>query len=298
MASIETWQVDGLKSLSHSQFSAYNECNLKWKLRYIDKLSKSSGSIHTIFGSAMHTTIQAYLTEMYGTSIVAAEALNLEDMLKNEMVKEFTQIREKHNVDVCNQKDLTEFYEDGVAIIEHFKKHRGKYFMKKNYELVGIELPIFMKLQEGVEFRSYLDVVIRNKISGAIKIIDLKTSTRSWTDFHKKNFYKTSQLVLYKQKYSEAYGIPLDKITVEFLILKRKIAKNSDFPISRLQRFEPANGKPTVNKVDKAFTEFRELILDSKGDYKTDRNYNASPGRACTFCEFLNTEHCKWGKKL
>ena len=170
--------------------------------------------------------------------------------------------------------------------------------MKKNYELVGIELPIFMKLQEGVEFRSYLDVVIRNKINGRIKIIDLKTSTRSWTDYHKKNFYKTSQLVLYKQKYSEAYNVPLDMISVEFLILNRKIAKNPDFPISRLQRFEPANGKPTVNKVNKAFTEFRELILDSKGDYKTDRSYYASPGKACTFCEFLNTEHCKWGKKL
>ena len=246
----------------------------------------------------MHTTIQTYLTEMYGTSIVAAESLDLEDMLKKEMIKEFTQIRDKHNVDVCNQKELTEFYEDGVAIIDHFKKHRGKYFMKKNYELIGIELPIFMKLQEGVEFRSYLDVVIKNKISGAIKIIDLKTSTRSWTDFQKKNFYKTSQLVLYKQKYSEAYGVPLDKITVEFLILKRKIAKNSDFPISRLQRFEPANGKPTVNKLDKAFTEFRELIFDSKGEYRTDREYNASPGNACRFCEFYKTEHCKWGKVL
>ena len=287
-----------MKSLSHSQFSAYNECNLKWKLRYIDKLSKSSGSIHTIFGSAMHTTIQTYLTEMYENSIVSADKIDLFDLLKNEMVKEFTNIREQHNVDVCDQADLSEFYQDGVAILEYFKKHRGKYFMKKNYELVGIELPIFMKLQDGVEFRSYLDVVIRNKINGRIKIIDLKTSTRSWTDFHKKNFYKTSQLVLYKQKYSEAYGVPLDKISVEFLILKRKVAKKSDWPISRLQRFEPANGKPTINKVDKAFTEFRELILDSKGDYITNRNYNASPGRACTFCEFLNTEHCKWGKKL
>jgi len=287
-----------LKSLSHSQFSAYNECNLKWKLRYIDKLSKSSGSIHTIFGSAMHTTIQTYLTEMYENSIVSADKIDLFDLLKNEMVKEFTNIREQHNVDVCDQADLSEFYQDGVAILEYFKKHRGKYFMKKNYELVGIELPIFMKLQDGVEFRSYLDVVIRNKINGRIKIIDLKTSTRSWTDFHKKNFYKASQLVLYKQKYSEAYGVPLDKISVEFLILKRKVAKKSDWPISRLQRFEPANGKPTINKVDKAFTEFRELILDSKGDYITNRNYNASPGRACTFCEFLNTEHCKWGKKL
>ena len=42
---------DSMKSISHSQFSAYNECNLKWKLRYIDKLSKFSGSIHTVFGT-------------------------------------------------------------------------------------------------------------------------------------------------------------------------------------------------------------------------------------------------------
>ena len=65
--------------------------------------------------------------------------------------------------------------------------------MKKNYELVGIEVPIFMNVQEGVQLKSFLDVVIRNKVSGRITIIDLKTSTRSWTDFHKKNFYKKAQ---------------------------------------------------------------------------------------------------------
>ena len=90
----------------------------------------------------------------------------------------------------------------------------------------------------------------------------------------------------------------MDKITVEFLILKRKIAKQSDFPISRLQRFEPSNGRPSINKTMKAFTEFREAIYDEEGNHKTNREYNASPGKACTFCEFYNTEHCKWGKKL
>jgi hypothetical protein len=287
-----------LKSLSHSQFSAYNECNLKWKLRYIDKLSLGSGSIHTIFGSAMHTVIQSYLTQFYDNSIKDAENLPLELMLKNEMVNEFTKIREQHNMDVCNQKDLSEFYEDGVAIIKDFKKHRAKYFMKKNYELVGTELPIFTKLQDGVEFRSFLDVVIKNKINDNIRIIDLKTSTRSWTNYHKKNFYKTSQLILYKQFYSDKFDVPLDKISVEFLILKRKIMKNPDFPISRLQRFEPANGNVTLNKVNNAFTEFRGLVFETNGDYNTDRNYPAKPGSACTFCEFYNTEHCKWGKKL
>ena len=89
---------NSMKSISHSQFSAYNECNLKWKLRYIDKLSKFSGSIHTVFGTAMHTTIQAYLTEFYNKSIKSADSMDLVTMLKEEMIKEFTQIREQHKV--------------------------------------------------------------------------------------------------------------------------------------------------------------------------------------------------------
>jgi predicted nucleic-acid-binding Zn-ribbon protein len=287
-----------MKSISHSQFTAYNECNLKWKLRYIDKLSLSGGNIHTLFGSAMHTVLQEYLTTMYNKSIVEAEKLKLDVMLKEQMIKEFNIIRARWKMIPCEQKDMVEFYQDGVEIIKHFKKHRNKYFMKKNYELVGVEVPIFMNIQEGVQLKSFLDVVIRNKVSGRITIIDLKTATRGWWDYQKKDFYKKSQLLMYKQFYSEKFDVSLDKIDVYFLILKRKIAKKSDFPISRLQKFEPAHGKPSVNKTMKAFHEFRELIFDSKGEYRTDRDYAAKPGSACKFCEFYDTEHCEWGKIL
>ena len=287
-----------MKSISHSQFTAYNECNLKWKLRYIDKLSLSGGNIHTLFGSAMHTVLQEYLTTMYNKSIVEAERLKLDVMLKEQMIKEFNIIRARWKMIPCEQKEMVEFYQDGVEIIKHFKKHRNKYFMKKNYELVGIEVPIFMNVQEGVQLKSFLDVVIRNKVSGRITIIDLKTSTRSWTDFHKKNFYKKAQLLMYKQFYSEKFDVPLENIDVYFLILKRKIAKKSDWPISRLQKFEPAHGKPSVNKTMKAFNDFRELIFDSKGNHRIDRQYPAKPGSACKFCEFYDTEHCEWGKIL
>ena len=287
-----------MKSISHSQFTAYNECNLKWKLRYIDKLSLSGGNIHTLFGSAMHTVLQEYLTTMYNKSIVEAEKLKLDVMLKEQMIKEFNTIRARWKIIPCEQKDMVEFYQDGVEIIKHFKKHRNKYFMKKNYELVGVEVPIFMNIQEGVQLKSFLDVVIRNKVSGRITIIDLKTATRGWWDYQKKDFYKKSQLLMYKQFYSDKFDVSLDKIDVYFLILKRKIAKKSDFPISRLQKFEPAHGKPSVNKTMKAFHEFRELIFDSKGEYRTNRDYAAKPGSACKFCEFYDTEHCKWGKIL
>ena len=287
-----------MRSISHSQFTAYNECNLKWKLRYIDKLSLSGGNIHTLFGSAMHTVLQEYLTTMYNKSIVEAERLKLDVMLKEQMIKEFNIIRARWKKIPCEQKEMIEFYQDGIEIIKHFRKHRNKYFMKKNYELVGIEVPIFMNIQEGVQLKSFLDVVIRNKVSGRITIIDLKTATRGWWDYQKKDFYKKSQLLMYKQFYSEKFDVSLDKIDVYFLILKRKIAKKSDFPISRLQKFEPAHGKPSVNKTMKAFHEFRELIFDSKGNHRIDREYVAKPGSACKFCEFYDTEHCKWGKIL
>ena len=167
-----------MKSISHSQFTTYNDCNLKWKLRYVDELSLFGGNIYTLFGSAMHTVIQSYLNEMYNKSIVSADKLLLDDMLKEEMVKEFNEIKEKWGVLPCEQKDMIEFYQDGLEIIKHFRKHRNRYFTKNNYELVGVEVPIFTTVQEGVEFRSYLDIVLRNKISGDIIIIDLKTATQ------------------------------------------------------------------------------------------------------------------------
>ena len=128
-----------MKSISHSQFTAYNECNLKWKLRYIDKLSLSGGNIHTLFGSAMHTVLQEYLTTMYNKSIVEAEKLKLDVMLKEQMIKEFNTIRARWKIIPCEQKDMVEFYQDGVEIIKHFRKHLGLIPIM-NYQILKIRL--------------------------------------------------------------------------------------------------------------------------------------------------------------
>ena len=284
--------------ISHSQFTTYNDCNLKWKLRYIDKLGTFVGNIHTLFGTAMHTVIQDYLSVMYNKSIVEADKLDMETKLKDEMISEFTKIKNSQNVLPCSQEDLMEFYQDGVSILQHFRKYRNKYFMKQNWELIGVEVPILKKIQTGVDMKGYLDVVLRNKISGRVVIIDLKTATRGWTDYQKKDFNKKSQLLLYKKYYSELFDVPLDKIDVMFLILKRKIAKNPDFPITRLQKFEPANGIPSINKTMKKFEDFRTGVFDYKGIYLLERTFAAKPGKVCKFCEFYDTEHCKWGKIL
>ena len=42
----------------------------------------------------------------------------------------------------------------------------------------------------------------------------------------------------------------MDKIRVEFQILKRKINEDWDFPIPRISTHVPVNGKPSINKLE------------------------------------------------
>jgi ATP-dependent helicase/DNAse subunit B len=48
----------GFNSISYSQFSTYNSCPFRWKLDKIDGLKEREGSINTLFGEAIHLTLQ------------------------------------------------------------------------------------------------------------------------------------------------------------------------------------------------------------------------------------------------
>ena len=48
--------------VSFSQYSMWSSCPQQYKLSYIDGLSQSTSNIHSVFGSAMHETLQEYLS--------------------------------------------------------------------------------------------------------------------------------------------------------------------------------------------------------------------------------------------
>ena len=51
--------------VSFSQYAMWSGCPQQYKLSYIDELAQSGGSIHTIFGTAMHETLQEYLDKCF-----------------------------------------------------------------------------------------------------------------------------------------------------------------------------------------------------------------------------------------
>ena len=287
-----------MKRISYSQYSQWDVCPWKWKLNYVDKLSTFTDNIHTLFGTSMHEVLQTYLTVMYEDTIKMADALPLQEMLLKRMKTNYTQIMGRNGGEVfVEQTEMEEFYQHGLLILEWFKKKRGSYFSKKGYELVGIEVPIDYKMNDGVKFIGYIDVLIHDTVRDRYKIIDIKTSTMGWNKYQKADKNKTDQLLLYKNFWGLQNDVPLDKIDVEYFIVKRKLYEKVDFPQRRVQTFTPANGKPSINKVVNNVNRFVEdCFVDDEHNISINYMKNPSP-KNCRFCEFNQTEHCDAGVK-
>ena len=295
------------KNISYSQMSIFRGCPHRWKLQYKDKIKRFTSSIHTVFGTAMHESMQYYLDYAYEKSFAAADRnIDLKEDFQGRYISEY-QVQYKKNNDshFSDATEMREFFEDGVAILEWFKKKRSRYFSKKGTYLVGCEIPIVVapnKMLNNVLYMGYLDVVTYHEATDTFKIIDIKTSTRGWRDQDKKNEDKQFQLLLYKQYFSEQYGIPLDKIEIEFFIVKRKVLDWDDEKLMsphqayRVQTFTPPSGKIKLGRAKKAINDFINECFNSSGKIK-DKDYPKSPSKwNCNFCPYKeDKENCGEG---
>ena len=273
--------------ISYSQFSQWDKCPQMWKLNYVDKVGTFTGNIYTIFGTAVHEVIQAYLVCYYERTIKEADALPLVDILKYRLEENFKKSKAIHKDEFeVTKEEMVEFFNDGIKIIEEFKKRKSSYFPKKNTELVGIEIGLCFDLPKEMRFNGYMDVVLHNKNTGRIKIIDIKTATMGWNKYQKADKNKTNQLLLYKYFFSQQREIPIDKIDIEYLILKRRLYENMDFPQKRIQTFSPASGKPSINKVMNRLDEFITDCFDENGMLIEKDYFKNVSTKNCKYCEF------------
>jgi len=285
------------KNISHSQMSIYRGCQYRWKLQYKDKIRRFTSSIHTVFGTAIHEVIQHYLDVAYEKSFAFADRdIDMEDLFQEKFIGEYQkQYKSNKNEHFSSATEMREFFEDGIGILNWFKKKRSAYFNKKGTYLVGCEIPIIIspnKMYNNVLYMGYLDVVTYHEETNTFKIIDIKTSTRGWRDQDKKNEDKQFQLLLYKQFFSEQYHIPLENINIEFFIVKRKVLDWDDEKLMsphqayRVQTFTPPSGKIKLNRAKEAVNNFIVECFNTNNEIK-DKPYDKSPSKwNCNFCPY------------
>lgn len=284
------------KSISYSQFSIWKQCPHKWELMYKDGHSAYTPTIHTVFGTSLHETLQHYLTVMYEESGAAADRINIEEYFETKFREVYlSEYKVNKSVHFSSAVEMREFFDDGIAILNYIKKKRGQYFSIKNYHLVGCELPLTITPDErykNVILKGYIDLILYNENTNKLKIYDIKTSTRGWNEATKKDEDKQFQVLFYKHYYGKQFNIPEENIDVEFFIVKRKIWEESEFPQSRVQEFSPASGKIKIKKAVTALTQFIEECFEPTGGYKPT-HHRTNPGKSCQYCPFNdNKELC------
>ena len=273
-------------------------CPHQYKLAYVDKLKPKDTSIHLIFGTAIHDTIQQWLDKHYNEKkTLKSKVFDMHDVFKTRLLSLFKEsIIVNKDTDertyLCDPDTLKEFYLEGCAILDHVKTYRNEFFPKNGYRLIGCEVPLEMQLTDGINFIGYIDIVVEHTATKKIFIFDLKTSKKGWF-FEKKDPKKTNQLLLYKQFYSQLFDIPEAQIEVEFLILKRQVDEDSQWGNKRIARFSPSHGTVSMKK---ATTHFRTFIesFHPDGTPKLEMFSPTPSADACRFCPFKdNKELCE-----
>jgi len=275
------------KTVSYSQYSMYKNCQYQWYLSYVKKLQPFKPSIHLIFGTAFHETVQNYIQTMFDKSGAEADKIHLPTYFKTKLIGLY-QAHSAHG-HFSTPEELTEFYDDAVAILEYFKSKRSLYFTKKNTKLIGIELPILEPVVEGmdtVKIKGFIDLVTYNKTVDKYTIYDFKTSTRGWSDYEKKDQTKINQILLYKRFFSQKLKVSEDKIDVQFFIVRRKINEEAEYVAKRIQEFIPANGTKKVKDAVEDFENFVKNVFTATGEYQ-EREYPKNIDK-CRFCPYLD----------
>ena len=275
------------KHISYSSLSTYNKCPKLWELQYLRGEVPFKQNIYTCFGTAMHETIQEWLTVMYHDKVKAANDMNKHQLLYSNMIKAYKQGKAQNGHEhFSNQDELTKFWIDGKHILDFLEKKRGGYFSTRNMMLAGVETLLYQEIKPGVVFKGLVDLVFYHPNTDRWTIMDIKTSTSGWRDAQKKNPNLTAQVILYREFFAKQFGIDKDKIEVEFFIVKRRVPAEAEFASmqKRVQEFRPNAGPRKTKQIITSMNKFIDEVIDENGEY-IDKDYKCTnPFGKCEHC--------------
>ncbi len=276
-------------SVSFSQYSTWSRCPHSWLLQYAKNLAPYRATIHTLFGDSIHETIQHYLTLLYKDSATIADELDLVEYFNQRFRENYKVEFDKSKTHFSDAEEMSSFFNDAVEILNWFKENRERYFPKNKFRLLGVELPLVVQLNKVIFLKGYIDFILYDEEEDVVLIYDIKASSWGWGDKAKKDEVKIAQLLLYKEYLAKQYSLDIDKIEVQFFIVRRKIYENSMYEIPRIQIHKPASGKIKRKKVMESFNNFITECYGSDGKI-IDKEYPKDPSKKnCMYCPFNNS---------
>jgi len=159
-------KLSEIQHLSYSSISAYLNCPRSWRYKYLEQIP-TIASPELVFGSAIHNTIESYITSDRTKLPVTFWKPIWSKQIEGEQVAWGDSTPEQHFNNGVNILSNDQVIYNLNTILPG-KDHMGKFLVEQKVELhvPGVPLPII----------GYIDVQTQDCVPG-----DFKTSSRSWT---------------------------------------------------------------------------------------------------------------------
>ena len=255
------------KHVSFSELKIWNECAYKHKLIYLDNLKEFKGSEHTAFGTAVHYACEKAVLE---------DKVDLVEIFNSKFLEELASLKKD---EVPLKKDLiNDMRSQGKSLLGHIVPSLKETF--GDFEVISVEEELYHPLEEDLNFKGYIDLVLKTKKDGKYHVIDWKTCSWGWDSRRKSDRMTTYQLTYYKNFFAKKHGIELDNIDAHFALLKRTAKKN------RVEIFKVATGN---KKIDNSIKLLNKAVYNIKNKNFIKNKLSCTSGYGC---EFYNTKFC------
>ncbi|VVB78698.1 PD-(D/E)XK nuclease superfamily protein [uncultured archaeon] len=241
---------------SHSKLSTFEQCQLKYKFKYIDRLKPEiKQSIEGFLGGIVHDSLEFIYIEASKGRIVELDEV-IEYYIKKwncDFSSEIKIVKEEYN---------TEYYfNKGVKfLIDYFTEN-----YPFNDNTIAVEKLIMIDLDNSGKYKiqGYIDRLVHNKESNIFEVHDYKTG----------GFLKTQE------------ELDNDRQLALYSIGIRKMFENvSD--VHLIWHFLDFNKKMSSRRSIEDLEKLKQNIICLINKIESTREFNASPGILCKWCEF------------
>lgn len=251
---------------SHSRLSTFEQCKLKYKFRYIDKIIPDiEKTIESHLGSIVHATLEWLYNEVRKKRIPTVD----------EMIVEYSRNWQEDWEDeipvVRRDMSIKDYFNKGVKfLIDYYLKHEPF-----DDNTIAVEKEIFVSLdKEGkYKIRGFIDRLVYNMETGEYEIHDYKTSGRLPSE---ENVENDRQLALYSIAIKERFNVEKGIILVwHYLSFNKKI-----------------ESRRTEEQLEK----LKENTINLIKEIESTINFTPTKSSLCNWCEYKSI--CPvWGNR-
>jgi len=239
---------------SHSKLSTFEQCKLRYKFRYIDKIKPEiESTIEAHLGSVVHETLEWLYKQIQQNTIPKID----------QVILEYSKIWEQKftpNILIVRQEITPkDYYNKGIKHILDYYMHNHPF----DDNTLEVEKFIIINLTEKHKLRGFIDRLTYNKKTNEYEIHDYKTGNSLPSQEKIEN---DRQLALYSIAIKELFG--------------------ADKDVSLNWHYLNFNKKIKSKRTDEQLEQLKQEIIELINQIESTTHFPSEKSCLCDWCEF------------